>query len=200
LLENAGEKGPFVLAGHSAGGLYVLNFARLYESEVAGVVLIDSMHPEQYERIGSWPAFYEAYRRVSAIAPSLSRFGLGRVVYGSAYGELPAAARDQARAFWATPRHARSVRDEFSEIRTAMAQAALTTGLGNRPLIVVTAGQQGADWMEAQDDLATLSTNVEHRVVANASHGSLVESAADAAESGAAVRDVVAAVRNSQLL
>ncbi len=37
-----------MLAGHSAGGIYVLNYARLYPTEVAGVVLLDSMHPEQY--------------------------------------------------------------------------------------------------------------------------------------------------------
>ena len=33
----------------------------------------------------------------------------------SAYGDLPPLARDEQRAFWSTPRHSRSVRDEFSE-------------------------------------------------------------------------------------
>jgi Serine aminopeptidase, S33 len=61
LLERAGESGPFVLAGHSAGGIYVLNFAHLYPEQVAGVVLLDSMHPEQYTKITSWPAFYELF-------------------------------------------------------------------------------------------------------------------------------------------
>ena len=37
--------GPYVLAGHSFGGLYVLTFADRYPDEVAGMVLIDSTAP-----------------------------------------------------------------------------------------------------------------------------------------------------------
>ncbi len=40
---------PYVLVGHSAGGLYVNMFARLYPEETAGVVFIDASHPEQFE-------------------------------------------------------------------------------------------------------------------------------------------------------
>jgi Serine aminopeptidase, S33 len=58
LLANAGETGPYVLAGHSAGGIYTLNFAHLFPRDVAGVVLLDSMHPDQYELMPSWPGFY----------------------------------------------------------------------------------------------------------------------------------------------
>ena len=50
LLDRAGEQGPYVLAGHSAGGLYVLNFAQLYPDQVAGVVLLDSMSPAAVHR------------------------------------------------------------------------------------------------------------------------------------------------------
>jgi pimeloyl-ACP methyl ester carboxylesterase len=41
LLERAGEKGPFVLVGHSFGGLLANNFAARYPHEVAGLVLFD---------------------------------------------------------------------------------------------------------------------------------------------------------------
>src|SRR4029077_9658740 len=85
LLERAGERGPFVLAGHSAGGLYVLNFAHLFPKQVAGVVLLDSMSPEQYTKIAGWSAFYEMFRRASAVLAPLSRFGVGRAMYSSAY-------------------------------------------------------------------------------------------------------------------
>ena len=50
LLDRAGEHGPYVLAGHSAGGLYVLNFAQLYPDQVAGVALLDSMSPAAVHR------------------------------------------------------------------------------------------------------------------------------------------------------
>ncbi|MGH3116194.1 MAG: alpha/beta fold hydrolase [Gaiellales bacterium] len=199
LLERAGEHGPFVMAGHSAGGIYVLNYARLYPDDVAGVVLLDSMHPEQYTRIASWPAFYEMFRRVSAVLPPLSRFGVGRVIYGSAYGDLPAAARDQQRAFWSTPRHGRSVRDEFSEIRTAMNQARSLATLGSRPLAVITALREAEDgWTGAQDQLAGLSSNSAHRTLPDATHAMVVENETAAAQSSQAIGDVVAAVRTGR--
>ena len=40
---------PYILVGHAAGGLFMNMFARLYPEEIAGVVLIDPIHPDQYE-------------------------------------------------------------------------------------------------------------------------------------------------------
>jgi pimeloyl-ACP methyl ester carboxylesterase len=51
LLERVGIEGPYVLAGHSYGGLVVRMFADLYANEVAGVVLVDSSHPDQWIHI-----------------------------------------------------------------------------------------------------------------------------------------------------
>lgn len=50
LLQNAGIPPPYVLAGHSMGGYQVRLFASLYRSEVAGMVLVDSSHPDQQRR------------------------------------------------------------------------------------------------------------------------------------------------------
>ena len=50
LLHNAGIPGPFVLVGHSLGGMDARMFANRYPSEVAGLVLVDSSHPDQDER------------------------------------------------------------------------------------------------------------------------------------------------------
>jgi len=194
LLDRAGEDGPYVLAGHSAGGLYVLDFARLYPDDVAGVALLDSMSPHQYTAIDGWPAFYEMYRRASAVMPSLSRFGVGRLMYSSS--DLPAPARDQERAFMATPRAARSVRDEFSQIRTTMSEAQALRTLGDRPLVVLTA-EKGAlgGWLDAQNELAALSTNSVHRTLPNAEHKMITEQQETAAQATRAISDVVDAVR-----
>src|SRR6266404_8156716 len=43
-LSKLGEKGPFVLVGHSYGGPVVRNFAATYPGEVAGMVLVDAAH------------------------------------------------------------------------------------------------------------------------------------------------------------
>ena len=50
LLAGAGEKGPFVLAGHSLGGLYMRLFTDTYPEEVVGLVLVDSAHMDDAER------------------------------------------------------------------------------------------------------------------------------------------------------
>ncbi len=47
LLRAQGLAPPYVLVGHSLGGLYLQWFARRYPEEVAGLVLVDSSHPAQ---------------------------------------------------------------------------------------------------------------------------------------------------------
>jgi len=47
LLEPESLVAPYILVGHSMGGLYAILFARLYPQLVAGVVLVDSAHPDQ---------------------------------------------------------------------------------------------------------------------------------------------------------
>lgn len=196
LLERAGEQGPYVLAGHSAGGAYVLNFARLYPDDVAGVVLLDSMHPDQYAALPGWPTFYETFRRASGLLPSLARIGVGRLTSFTVGNGLPPKERGDERAFLSTARHYRSVRDEFSQLRTALTQAGQLESLGSKPLIVVTAGKDAQDgWQPLQDDLARLSSNSIHRNLPNATHASLTEDQRDAAESSQAIRDVIESVR-----
>jgi pimeloyl-ACP methyl ester carboxylesterase len=198
LLSRAGEPGPYVLAGHSAGGIYVLDFVKAFPSDVAGVVLLDSMHPEQYTRMGSWPAFYEMYRRATGVMPPLSRLGLGRLLFDTQFDDLPAPQRAQERAFLSTPRHNRSVRDEFSEIRRAMDQAATLQSLGDLPLVVVTATRgAAAEWPAMQDDLASLSTNSVHRVLPDTTHTMVVGDEHTAERSSQAILDVVEAVRTA---
>ncbi len=48
-LQTAGHQPPYLLVGHSLGGLYMNYFARTYPEEVIGVVLVDSSHPRQFE-------------------------------------------------------------------------------------------------------------------------------------------------------
>jgi pimeloyl-ACP methyl ester carboxylesterase len=51
LLVNAHLTGPYILVGHSLGGLFMQMFACQYPQEVAGMVLVDSTHPEQATRL-----------------------------------------------------------------------------------------------------------------------------------------------------
>lgn len=48
LLRETGRRPPYVLVGHSLGGLYQYAFAKLYPEEVGGVLLIDATHPDHW--------------------------------------------------------------------------------------------------------------------------------------------------------
>lgn len=170
---------------------------QLYPDQVAGVALLDSTSPQQCTKIADWPMFYEMFRRAAAVLPSLARFGVGRVIYSTAYGDLPALARDEERVFMATPRDAQSVRDEFSQIRTTMTEAQALTTLGDRPLGVLTAERTRGRMDDSPARLAALSTNSLHRTLANADHATLAEDQTTAAQSSQAIRDVVNAIRSS---
>lgn len=51
LLGRAGLAPPYILVGHSLGGLYQYCYARLYPDEVAGLVLLDPTHPHHWEKM-----------------------------------------------------------------------------------------------------------------------------------------------------
>lgn len=200
LLDRAHIPGPYVLAGHSFGGLYVLSFAATYPDQVAGMVLLDSTAPKPGPVPPSNAGSYDFVGRISALLPAVAHLGAAHLI-GDSYGSLPPGSRDEARATVSTAHSVASWLNEFFEGSIATHQAASLVDFGSKPLIVVTAGREhDAAWMAAQDKLATLSTNSRHDVVADATHASLVLEEADAAAASQAVRDVVAAVRTSRPL
>jgi len=79
LLTNAEIVGPYILVGHSFGGLNQLVFASLYPHDVVGIVLVDSSHPDQLNR---FPASYspEAYETSIRYRTLGAAFGLGRLL------------------------------------------------------------------------------------------------------------------------
>lgn len=63
LLDQAGERRPLVLLGHSAGGLYIREYAREFPTEVVGAVLIDSSSPRQIDELPDFRKDWEADKR-----------------------------------------------------------------------------------------------------------------------------------------
>jgi pimeloyl-ACP methyl ester carboxylesterase len=200
LLDRAGVPGPYVLAGHSFGGLYILSFAAQFPDQVAGMVLLDSTAPKP----GPGPTNTESdtfVGRVLALLPAVAHLGAGRLLNPFSYGSLPPRSRDEARANSATARHLRSWIEEAVEGSASVHQAASLTDLGGKPLIVLTADTgHDAKWQSAQNHLATLSTNSVHRVAEATTHQSLIDDEADSAAASAAIHDVVSSVRTSQPL
>jgi len=122
------------------------------------------------------------YRFATALAPSLARVGLVGLLL-----RLPA---DES-----SPSAARSARDAVAELPIALEQAKALTTLGDRPLIVVTAASDpDAGWLDTQDRMTGLSANSAHRVIAAATHDSLI-SGVDSTTSTQAIMDVIESIR-----
>jgi pimeloyl-ACP methyl ester carboxylesterase len=205
LLQRGHVPGPYVLAGHSFGGLYVLTFAARYPNEVAGMVLVDSTAPASAANpmtpsLGHGGSS-NGMSRVSVLVSTAARLGLARLYAQSDFGSLPPRSRDELRASVATPSTLRSTIDEYLQAAASTEQAAALGDFADKPLIVLTAGSgHDAAWSAAQNRMATLSTNSVHRIIDGATHEDLVTDEEDAAATTQAILDVVASVRSQGAL
>src|SRR4051812_476545 len=200
LLRRGNVPGPYVLAGHSFGGLYVLTYAARYPDEVAGMVLVDTTAPhETPPGPGSAdPNGYYLLGRVATLLSTSARLGLTRLYAPTEAGTLPPQSEDEARANLTTGSNLRSFVDEFAQASASAAEAGAFTDFGAKPLVVLTAGTgSDADLIASHVRLAGMSTNSAHRVVDGASHQELLGDEEDSAATSQAVLDVVAAVRNA---
>jgi pimeloyl-ACP methyl ester carboxylesterase len=195
LLKAAHVPGPYVLAGHSVGGTYALVYASQYPRQVAGVALIDSATPYQFD-LPDYPGFYRMWKRASALLPVAARTAMGKMELRSGFGSLPPRARDAARAFNSTPSQLTASRIEFLQLPTVFNQAKALRSLHGKPLAVLSAtlgSMRG--WAAAQNKLARLSTNSTHRTVAGATHAALLEDRSFARTTSQAISEVVHRVR-----
>jgi pimeloyl-ACP methyl ester carboxylesterase len=205
LLQRGHVPGPYVLAGHSFGGLYVLTFAARYPDEVAGMVLVDSTAPASAANPAAASPGHggasDGMSRVAALVSTAARLGLGRLYAQSAFGSLPPRSRDEVRASDATPSTLRSTIDEYVQATSSTEEAAALRDFADKPLIVLTAGSgHDAAWSAAQNHLATLSTNSVHRTIDGATHEDLIANQENAAATTQAILDVVSSVRSPRRL
>lgn len=200
LLASSGEAGPYVLVGHSAGGTYAMIYASQYPDEVAGIVLLDSMSPNEFTELPGFATEQSMMRRGLGLLPTLARLGVGRILPTSAWSTLPEPAASQYQSFAASARGMRIMRDEQSMYPIVFEQAKALISLGDKPLIVITATesiQKHEEWVDLQGRLAALSTNSDHRV-SDATHAGVVEDSTSFEASAQAIADVVRSVRTGQ--
>ncbi len=159
-LQKAGEKGPYVLAGQSLGGLMIRVFASQYPKEVAGMILVDSTHEDaelmlngKFQRMRELSqgrplppirtTISAAEKEVSAeekqqVEIFLKQTGVPKI--GAPYNRLPA--KIQAMRLWALaqPRYYTAMdypylHEEFAEIYAARQKQEYP--LGATPLVVL---------------------------------------------------------------
>ncbi len=200
LLEKANEKGPFVLVGHSLGGLYVREFADMFPDDVAGMVLLEGTHPDSWQR-QNLPEGVGADASQLNMAPMLARVGFfraGLFPVPPADPALPAQQRAEEQAYFNSVKYFENLRAVNNSFSAALQQVRETNGIGNKPLAIVvgTASEnfQGVA-SELQNDLLKLSTNSVFVPVDGATHSGLVDDERYAGETANAILRVVEQVQ-----
>jgi pimeloyl-ACP methyl ester carboxylesterase len=203
LLDRTGVAGPYVLVGHSYGGLFVRAFAASNPREVAGVVLVDSSHPEQWDRSEGGQEQLTRMAQIFSLYRVLTRVGLIRLVrFNAVHPDLPPRAGEQRKAMLDTTQFVDAAAEELAASPATGNQVRQGGTLGTTPLFVLTAGERGTasdmeqQWMEMQRELAMLSSNSVHRVAAGTEHLSLVLKEDHARETSRAIEAVVRAARS----
>jgi len=99
LLQRANIPGPYLLVGHSFGGLVVRRYAALYPDDVVGVVLVDPMRSEEWPPVNeSQRAILERGIRMAGYGILVARFGLARLATTSLLCRSGKASRAFSRA------------------------------------------------------------------------------------------------------
>jgi pimeloyl-ACP methyl ester carboxylesterase len=209
LLHRANVPGPYVLAGHSFGGLYALTSAARYPDEVAGMVLIDTTQPATEPKsvtkpesvtASDDPDSYTLASHFSALISTSARLGLGRV-FAQMESSLPPQSTAEVNVGLTTASSLRSTIDEYLAAGSSVEQAAALQDFGDKPLAVLTAGiGSDATWVAGHEELATFSTSGVHRIIDGAAHATLVTEEEHAAATTQAILDVVASVRTREPL
>jgi len=159
LLAHAPVAGPYVLVGHSFGGLVVRLFAAHHLHDVAGMVLIDATHPDQVARSANiWPPPEEETDAVRQLREWVTTID--------------------------TATHPEGINFEASlrEVK----EASMVRGLGSRPLVVLSRGTSiqcdypalppdlaaklDAAWLDVQRDSGHLSMNGVHQIAKKSGH------------------------------
>ena len=205
LLNEAAIAGPYILVGHSLGGLSVQMFAAQNPDQVAGMVLIEGTTPDTWKRLGK-PEGVGVDRNQLAVAPFLARLGIFRLGLIPSYSsdpDLPPQQRMELQAFFNSVKSLETIRDVDASFTLALDQVRNAARLGSKPLAIVL-GSKGDGATEQLRDLfiqqAALSTNSLTHVVDGATHAGLVDNQSYALQTSSAILQVVEAARTSQPL
>lgn len=188
LLTSASIKPPYILVGASAGGFPVRVYAGNYPDDVAGVVLVDSSHPDQARKLHlpeNPTAQYKKWEPFFPLGHSLGIMRLGIKLdmprpasFSKAQWSEVVDARDSVNSYRTTLREGEAWGESAKQVQES-------SDLGTKPLLVLT-GARDADaklrarWVNGlQADLTRLSSKGRQTILENSGHGIMLDAPND---------------------
>lgn len=171
LLQAADIEPPYVLVGHSFGGLLMQLYGTRFPTDFEGMVLVDSSHPDQAHRTLD----LEEIEGIARVLKLLRPLGFARLLLPVPAGNpdsRDSSVRQLEKKLLMSNRTLRTVVAEMFALRESLNQVAQSsTDFGSKPLVVLTEGRRRDEfWHEIQADLGGLSSNSEWNVVEGAGH------------------------------
>lgn len=185
LLDRSGIRPPYLLVGHSFGGMNARLFAYRYPEEVAGLILVDAAHEEQWTALPELDAATAGMREQFRSLGRLQRLGVLALVHTKVPDRgLPAAAASQYRTLLVASPYFARVRQELdglhvsaTQLRMAQEGAAL-----HMPVVVISRGlpdsaqvRMDTVWRRLQEDLVAKAANGTHVIAHESGHDIHVE-------------------------
>lgn len=178
LLVNAQVEGPYILVGHSLGGIFVREYQYKYPNEVAGIILVDSGDGD-LETYMAGTSYMQTMRQFIDISGAFSKTGLIKAFTGigalfpsePGYEELPPRLAETIQAMSVKTAEAGTL--EIAALPAIWEESrAHKASLGSLPLTVIVHGycnscskdpvelaKEEKAWLEMQEHLASLSSN-----------------------------------------
>lgn len=203
LLEQADVPAPYVIVGHSFGGILTRIFATQYPPEVVGIVLVDSqlVTPKQFASPSDFDSYKTFFDGTRVVSSAMTRIGLMRLIQPGIFqtGGYPPdialemtglQARDQViEAYYAENGPA------FPALQAASAAA---ENLGDLPMSILWASLSPGyheRFSADREEIARYSSNSVTRIIEGADHGSILGNEQYAHQVSSAVLDVIAAAQ-----
>jgi pimeloyl-ACP methyl ester carboxylesterase len=194
LLTNAGIEGPYVLVGHSLGGMYVRAYAFRYAEEVVGIVLVDPTHQDQMARYYAALASKEngaggptlsdqinllVYQQLLRLFQDLNTLGILAMSpesFPATVPPLPEVANEYKAVMLSNDSFFAALRQQgdYSEDNMAEVREMNITSLGDIPLVALSSQKGDPLPGLSAEETAELKTELHTELAAVSSRGELV--------------------------